>query len=113
MSLFDIPKDLIRVFDRDLVAAGLARAEWRDGKWKIHKADEDERTLDIHCLRHTFGTYLSRAGVSPRTAQAAMRHSKLDLTMSIYTDPELLNVTEAVKAAGAEIVGGSSRGSIQ
>ena len=39
---------------------------------------------------------LSRGGVAPRTAQAAMRHSKLDLTMNVYTDPRLLDVAGAM-----------------
>jgi len=54
--------------------------------------------VDIHALRHTFGTHLSKNGVPPRTAQAAMRHSSLDLTMNVYTDPELLDVAGAVEA---------------
>jgi hypothetical protein len=33
-------------------------------------------------LRHTFGTHLSKNGVAPHTAQAAMRYSSLDLTMN-------------------------------
>jgi hypothetical protein len=32
----------------------------------------------------------------PRTAQADMRHSKIDLTMSVYTDPKLLDVRGAL-----------------
>lgn len=47
--------------------------------------------------RHTFGTHLSKAGVAPRVAMAAMRHSSLDLTMNIYTDPVLLDVAGAVE----------------
>jgi hypothetical protein len=39
---------------------------------------------------------MSKGGVSPRTAQAAMRHSKLDLTMNVYTDPKLLDVRGAL-----------------
>ena len=54
--------------------------------------------MDIHALRHTFGTHLSKAGVAPRVAMAAMRHSSLDLTMNIYTDPVLLDVGAAVNA---------------
>lgn len=30
--------------------------------------------------------------MTPRTAQAAMRHSSIDLTMNVYTDPRLLDV---------------------
>jgi len=84
--LFNVPAGLVRIFDRDLAAAG------------IPKRDERGRTLDIHALRHTFGTHLSKGGVSPRTAQAAMRHSKLDLTMNVYTDPRLLDVAGALDA---------------
>lgn len=62
------------------------------------KRDERGRVVDIHPLRHTFGTHLSKAGVTPRVAMAAMRHSSLDLTMNIYTDPVLLDVGAAVDA---------------
>jgi integrase len=84
--LFYIPKDFIKIFDRDHIAAG------------ISKYDDRGRTLDIHALRHTFGTHLSKAGVAPRVAQAAMRHSSIDLTMNIYTDPTLLDVAGAINA---------------
>lgn len=83
--VFD-PVPEISVFNRDLAAAG------------ISKRDERGRVVDIHALRHTFGTHLALAGVPPRTAMAAMRHSKIDLTMNIYTDPALLDVAGAVKA---------------
>jgi integrase len=86
MSLFDMPRSMTSIFDRDLAAAG------------IDKRDERGRTLDVHALRHTFGTHLSKAGVPPRVAQAAMRHSTLNLTMNIYTDPSLLDVVGAVNA---------------
>lgn len=85
----------IRVFDRDLLAAGIAQLD-EDGY--IVKTDPHGRTVDLHALRHTFGTHLSKAGVSPRTAQAAMRHSRIDLTMNVYTDPRLLDVAGAVNA---------------
>jgi len=84
--LFGVPRDFIKVFDRDLAAAG------------ISKRDDRNRTVDLHALRHTFGTHLSKAGVAPRTAQAAMRHSSLELTMNVYTDPRLLDVAAAVDA---------------
>ena len=74
----------IRAFDLDLQAAG------------IEKVDERGRSLDFHALRTTFGTWLSAAGVSPRVAMEAMRHSDLKLTMGVYTDPRLLDVAAAV-----------------
>jgi integrase len=76
----------VRIFDRDIAAAD------------IPKEDERGRTVDVHALRHTFGTHLSKNGVPPRTAQAAMRHSKLELTMNVYTDPELLDVAGAMES---------------
>ena len=84
--LFYIPSNLIKIFDRDLKAA------------KIAKKDDRGRTLDVHALRTTFGTLLSRGGVALRTAQAAMRHSDPSLTANVYTDPKLLDVSGALDA---------------
>lgn len=76
----------MRILNRDLLAAG------------IKKVDERGRTLDVHALRTSFGTLLSKGGVAPRTAQAAMRHSTIDLTMNTYTDPKLLDVQGALNS---------------
>ena len=100
--LFTVPAGLVRILDRDLVAAGIARrVKGAAARWKIDKRDERGRTVDVHALRHTFGTLLSKGGVSPRTAQAAMRHSTIDLTMNVYTDPKLLDVAGAMEALPA------------
>ena len=85
-KLFNVSDDLSKVFERDRAVAGIA------------KSDDRGRTVDVHALRHTFGTMLSKAGVSPRVAQAAMRHSSIDLTMNVYTDPRLLDVHSALDA---------------
>jgi len=87
--LLTVPAALVRILDRDLRLAG------------IPKRDERGRSVDVHALRHTFGTHLSKAGVAPRTAQAAMRHSTIDLTMNVYTDPKLLDVAGAMEALPA------------
>jgi integrase len=87
--LFNVPAGLTRILERDLRAAG------------IPKRDERGRTVDVHALRHTFGTHLSKAGVPPRTAQAAMRHSTINLTMNVYTDPQLLDVAGALESLPA------------
>ena len=84
--LFTVPAGLVRILNRDLSAAG------------IDKADERGRTIDVHALRTSFGTLLSKGGVAPRTAQAAMRHSTIDLTMNTYTDPKLLDVQGALNS---------------
>jgi hypothetical protein len=73
----------------------LARPETAAG---IPKRDERNRVVDIHALRVTFGTHLCAAGVPLRTAQAAMRHSKPELTANVYTDPKLLDVAGVIQA---------------
>ncbi len=88
-KLFNVPAGLLKILDRDLAAAGIA------------KRDDRDRTVDVHSMRHTFGSHLSAGGVAPRTAQAAMRHGSLDLTMNIYTDPRLLDVAGALDALPA------------
>jgi integrase len=82
--LFTVPRRLERILDRDLRLAG------------IPKRDDRGRTLDVHALRTTFGTLLSKGGVPLRTAQAAMRHSDPRLTANVYTDPRLLDVAGAL-----------------
>ncbi len=96
--MFDVPDKLCKILARDLVAAGLARRTEVNGKYRIDKCDDRGRTIDVHALRHTFGTFMSKGGVAPRTAQAAMRHGKIDLTMNLYTDPRLLDVRGALEA---------------
>jgi integrase len=82
--LFNVPAGLVRILDRDLRAAG------------IPKRDDRGRTVDVHALRHTFGTHLSKRGVPLRIAQEAMRHSDPKLTANVYTDPRLLDVAGAL-----------------
>jgi len=98
--LFTVPAGLVRILDRDLVAAGIARRvkDEETGKVWIDKRDDRGRTVDVHALRTSFGTLLSKGGVSPRTAQAAMRHGSIALTMQTYTDPRLLDVAGAMDA---------------
>lgn len=68
-----------------LTAAGIA--------WK----DSEGRRADVHALRHTYGTLLSKAGVSPREAMELMRHSDIKLTMKHYTDPRLFDLRRGVE----------------
>jgi integrase len=77
---------LLRGFNLDLKAAG------------IPKRDAQGRTVDVHCLRHTFVTLLARNGVSPSVAQKLMRHSDIRLTMNTYTHLELADTAGAVAA---------------
>jgi hypothetical protein len=92
--VFNVPRHLAKILNRDLVAAGKARRVRVGGKWAIDKRDDRGRTTDVHALRTTFSTLLSKGGVGPRTTQAAMRHSDIRLTTGVYIDPILLDVRE-------------------
>ncbi len=94
---FPVPKGLVKILNRDLELAG------------IPKVDDRGRSIDVHELRHTFETLLSKGGVAPRTAQAAMRHSTIDLTMNTYTDPRLLEVHQALEALPSLPIAGGRR----
>ena len=82
-------RNLLRTFNLDLAAAG------------IPKRDAQGRTVDVHCLRHTFATLLARNGVSPSVAQKLMRHSDIRLTMNTYTHLDLADTADAVAALPA------------
>ena len=82
--LFNIGRNFLRTFNLDLAAAGIA------------KCDAQGRTVDVHCLRHTFATLLARNGVSPSIAQKLMRHSDIRLTMNTYTHLDLADTAGAV-----------------
>jgi len=84
--LFYVPDKLSKILNRDLRVAG------------IPKRDDRNRVLDVHALRVSYSTLLSKAGVPLRTAQAAMRHSDPSLTANIYVAPKLLDVGSAVEA---------------
>lgn len=66
--VFTVPDGILKILNRDLKAAGIEKTV-------------DDRVVHVHALRHSFGTHLSLAGVAPRVAQAAMRHSNISLTM--------------------------------
>ena len=63
----------------------------------IVKKDSQGRVVDFHSFRHTFCTYLHRAGVPLREAMELMRHSDARLTMKIYTDTALFALRPAVE----------------
>ena len=84
---------LVRTFYRDLDSAGIPRK------------DESGRSVDLHALRHTFGTLLARSGVAPRTAMDLMRHADIRLTTAIYQHLDLVDTAGAVNmlpVVGAE-----------
>lgn len=94
--LIDIPDALVKVFNRDLVAAGIASAVRRKGKWRADKQDALGRGLDIHCLRHTFNSLLAAAGVPLTTRRILMRHAAQGITDGHYTDKTLIDLQGAL-----------------
>jgi integrase len=67
-----MPKHPMPAFYKSLAAAG------------IQKADDAGRRMDLHALRHTFGTRLVRWGCDVKTVQMLMRHSTAALTLGVY-----------------------------
>ena len=61
-----------------MIRAGLADAS-------IDYTDEAGRYWDFHSLKHTTGSWLAANGVHPKVAQAILRHSDINLTVSRYT----------------------------
>jgi len=63
----------------------------------IPRTDEYGKRYCFHSLRVTFGTWLAQAGVAPRVHMELMRHTDMKLTMHFYTDPRLLDTSQAVQ----------------
>jgi len=71
-QVFKIPEKAYQMIKADLAAAGIPYIQ--DGLY-----------FDFHALRHQTVTLLASAGVHPKVAQAIMRHSDINLTLSRYT----------------------------
>lgn len=72
-------------------SAGRNRRSWKYEDCHGH-------VVDIHSLRKTFITNLTRSGVTPKTAQLLARHSDINLTMNTYTSLGVLDQAAAVEA---------------
>lgn len=76
----------MRVFNRVLKRAEIARV------------DAEGRKLDIHSLRHTFGSRLARNGVGLVQVQRLMGHSDPKLTAQVYTHLDVEDLRKAVES---------------
>ena len=52
---------------------------------KARSAKAGVRAIPVHGTRHTCGSLLAALDVHPRVASLILRHSKIALTMEIYT----------------------------
>ncbi len=77
----------MRVFNRVLARA------------RIDRVDGDGRKLDIHALRHTFGSRLARKGVGLVHVQRLMGHSDPKLTAQVYTHLDVEDLRQAIEVA--------------
>lgn len=79
----------MRLFHRVLQRAGIPRI------------DADGRKLDIHALRHTFGSRLARNGVGLVHVQRLMGHSDPKLTAQVYTHLDVEDLRKAIEMVSA------------
>jgi integrase len=97
VPLFDLPKVMGKVFDRDLVYAGLAtKVENKDGRKRVLKKNDRGESVDIHCLRHTFITNLALSGASMIETAKAARHTDPKITLKVYSHVSLSELSAAV-----------------
>jgi integrase len=87
-AVFFVPEKIHERIYGDLKAAGIATR------------DAEGRVVDLHSLRKCTATLLAAAGVNPKVAQQFLRHSDINLTMSLYTDSALIPLTDAVEVLG-------------
>jgi integrase len=77
----------MRIFNRILVRAGIPRV------------DAEGRKLDIHALRHTFGTRMARSGAGLVHVQRLLGHSDPKLTAQVYTHLDVEDLRGAIEGA--------------
>ena len=75
----------MRIFDRVLERAGIA------------KVDVEGRKLDLHAIRHTFASRLARSGVPLAQAQRLLGHSDPKLTAQVYTHLDVEDLRGAIE----------------
>ena len=63
---------------------------------QIDKIDSEGLKIDIHALRHTFGSRLARQNVALVKTQRLMGHSDPKLTEAVYTHLDVEDLREAI-----------------
>jgi integrase len=66
-------------------------------------ASADVRRIRVHDTRHTCGSLLAALDVHPRVAMQILRHSKISITMEIYTEVPDASTREALRRLGESL----------
>ena len=80
------PRNFYRAFQRRCLKAGV-------------------RPIPVHGTRHTCGSLLAALDVHPRVAMQILRHSKIDVTMEIYTHIPSELTRKALRKLGDQLEG--------
>jgi integrase len=78
------PRNFSRSFDRRIIRAGVPR-------------------ITVHGARKTCGSLLASLDVHPRVAMRILRHSKIAITMEIYTEVPSAATRDALKKLGQQL----------
>jgi integrase len=84
------PRNFTRSFDRCIIKAQVPR-------------------ITVHGTRKTCGSLLAALDVHPRVAMQILRHSKIAVTMEIYTEVTSEATRAALKRLGDELSQGGER----
>ncbi|NKZ06134.1 tyrosine-type recombinase/integrase [Actinomadura latina] len=85
------PRNVNRAFESRCAAAGV-------------------KVIRVHDTRHTCGKLLAALDVHPRVAMQILRHSKISLTMEIYTEVPSEQTRAALKRLGEHLGSGDDSG---
>lgn len=91
----DLSDKLFHTAKNDFLRAG------KPDQWlkSVYAKAPDLKQITIHDFRHTFATLLNQAGVNPKDVQNILGHTKVDLTLDVYTH----STVEGREKARAEI----------
>ena len=73
--------------------------------FKLRAAKAGVPVVPIHSTRRTCASLLVALDVHPRVAMAVLRHSRIALTMEIYSQVSSSSTRDALKRLGDELAG--------
>lgn len=84
--VFDLPVSISAIFQDDCNHAIIKRTDehGNDITLPVEVTDASGRRIDVHSLRHFYGTELAKAGVPVYRLKELMRHSTIELSSKYY-----------------------------